>query len=194
MCLAARPVAMRPTDTQELLHRARSGDRSAFDALYALLYDELLEAARSRLRSAPGPATLDTVGLVHEAYVRLAQGSEVPWTDRAHFLAVAARAMRCAVVDHLRARSAQKRGGGDIHVTLSEHAAGAPSDPHTLLVIDDALTRLAAFNDRLPRVAECRLFGGLSEEETAEALNISLRTAQRDWQRARAWLREALGA
>ena len=185
---------MAPLDTAELLHRARSGDRGAFDALYARLYDELLASARSQLRRAPGPVTLDTVGLVHDAWVRLASGANVPWAGRSHFLAVAARAMRCAVVDHLRARSAEKRGGGEVLVTLSDHAPGASPDPHTLLVIDDALTRLAAFNDRLPRVAECRLFGGLSEEETAEALNISVRTAQRDWQRARAWLQEALSA
>jgi RNA polymerase sigma-70 factor, ECF subfamily len=183
---------MRSTDTAELLARARSGDRSAFDALYSRLYDELLVAARSQLRRSSGPSTLDTVGLVHEAYVRLADGADVPWADRAHFVAVAARAMRCAVVDHLRARTAGKRGGGELHVTLSEHASGTPADPHTILAIDDALTRLGAFSERLPRVAECRLFGGLSEAETAEALNISLRTAQRDWRRARAWLREAL--
>ncbi len=185
---------MAPSETAELLERARSGDRSAFDTLYARLYDELLAAARSQLRRAPGLVTLDTVALVHEAWVRLAAGADVPWAGRSHFLAVAARAMRCAVVDHIRAGAAAKRGGGEVMVTLSDHAPGAAPDPDTLLAIDDALTRLAAFNERLPRVAECRLFGGLSEEETAEALNISVRTAQRDWQRARAWLQEALGA
>ena len=183
---------MKPTDTTDLLARARSGDRAAFDALYERLYDDLLSAARGQLRRAGSGDTLDTTALVHEAYVRLVDEKSVPWDCRAHFLAIAARAMRRAIVDYARERGALKRGGGTPHVTLSADVLGTAEDPDTLIAIDDALSRLGEFNERLPRVAECRLFAGLTEEETAGALDVSLRTVQRDWQRARAWLQEAL--
>jgi RNA polymerase sigma factor (TIGR02999 family) len=178
--------------TVELLRSSRSGDRSAFDHLYTRLYEELLAAARGQLRRYWGD-TLDTTALVHEAYIRLVDEQSVPWECRAHFLAVAARAMRRAVVDHIREQTALKRGGGRPHVTVALELMAAPSEPDMLIAIDNALTSLACFNERLPQVAECRLFGGLTEEETAGALGISLRTVQRDWQRARAWLQQELG-
>jgi RNA polymerase sigma factor (TIGR02999 family) len=178
--------------TTELLARSRAGERLAFDILYERLYQDLLGVARGQLRRYPRRGTLDTTALVHEAYVRLVDETGVPWECRAHFLAIAARAMRRAVVDYIRERSAQKRGGGAPHVTLSLDHMGVSQAPDTLITIDAALSSLATFDERLCQVAECRLFGGLTEEETAQALGISIRTVQRDWQRARAWLQEAL--
>jgi RNA polymerase sigma factor (TIGR02999 family) len=177
--------------TAELLLQSRAGDKSSFDCLYTRLYRELGEAARGQLRRYRCD-TLDATALVHEAYIRLVDERDVPWDCRAHFLAVAARAMRRAVVDHIRERMALKRGGGRPHITLAPDLVAAPQQPETLIAIDDALSTLAAFNERLPRVAECRLFGGLTEEETARALGVSVRTVQRDWQRARAWLQQEL--
>jgi RNA polymerase sigma-70 factor, ECF subfamily len=180
------------TSTAELLALSRSGDRVAFDTLYTRLYDDLQSAARGQLRHRSGGATLDTTGLVHEAYIRLVDETGVPWACRAHFLGVAARAMRRAIVDYVRERTARKRGGGVAHVTLVPDLVGIAHEPEILIGIDDALSAMAQFNDRLSRVAECRLFGGMSEEETAAALDVSVRTVQRDWQRARAWLQAEL--
>jgi RNA polymerase sigma factor (TIGR02999 family) len=178
--------------TAELLVRSRDGDRLAFDVLYTRLYHDLQGVARGQLRRFRSGDTLDTTALVHEAYFRLVDETSVPWECRAHFLAIAARAMRRALVDYLRERGAQKRGGGRPHVTLPAELLGGAPPLETLLAIDDVLARLATFSERLPRVAECRLFGGLTEEETARALGVSVRTVQRDWRRARAWLQEGL--
>lgn len=183
---------MNRLDTAELLARSREGDRAAFDALYAHLYEQLQVAARGQLRRHRSGGTLDTSALVHEAYVRLLNEQRVPWESRAHFLGVAARAMRRVIIDDARRRTARKRGGELLHVTLSPELSVPVEDIHTLLAIDEAITRLAGFDERLPRVAECRLFAGLSEEETATALDVSLRTVQRDWKRARAWLQREL--
>ncbi len=177
--------------TTDLLLSSSAGDRSSFDLLYEHLYCELHDAARAQLRRYHGD-TLDATALVHEAWLRIVDVQDVPWECRAHFLAIAARAMRRAVVDHIRARTALKRGGGHRAITLVHDVAAFDGDPVTLIAIDDALAMLGEFDDRLQRVAECRLFGGMSESETATALDVSLRTVQRDWQRARAWLQEAL--
>lgn len=179
--------------TAELLLNSRAGDRSSFDQLYSRLYGELRDAARGQLRHYHG-ATLDPTALVHEAYMRLVDERDVPWEDRVHFIAVAARAMRRAVVDHLRERMALKRGGGRPHVTLVPELVGESHAPETLIAIDHALSTLETFNERLAQVGESRLFGGLTEEETAAALGVSVRTVQRDWRRARAWLQEELRA
>lgn len=178
--------------TAELLLKSRAGERWAFDTLYTRLYDDLQGVARGQLRRYGAGDTLDTTALVHEAYVRLVDETSVPWECRAHFLAIAARAMRRALVDYTRERHAQKRGGGSPHVTLPADLFGVAPPLETLMVIDDALSELATFDDRLPRVAECRLFGGLTEAETAQALGVSVRTVQRDWRRARAWLQQEL--
>lgn len=183
---------MSGTSTADLLIRSRAGDRHAFDAVYTRVYDDLLTVARGQRRRVGGSDTLDTTSLVHEAYFRLVDERSVPWECRAHFLAIAARAMRRAAVDYIRERGAQKRGGNFRHVALTSDIFGEPSDPETLIAIDTAIAGLAKFNDRLAQVAECRLFGGLTESETAEALTTPLRTVQRDWQRARAWIQQAL--
>jgi RNA polymerase sigma factor (TIGR02999 family) len=179
-------------DTAELLVQSGAGARPAFDQLYSRLYEELRGAARGQLRRYRAGDTLDTTALVNEAYLRLSEEKPVDWACRAHFLAIAARAMRRVIVDYVRERGAQKRGGRAPHVTLAHDLIGRAQDPETLIAVDEALSELAAFNERLARAAECRLFGGMTEEETAAALGVSLRTAQRDWQRARAWLQQAL--
>lgn len=189
--MLARLAANR-VNTADLLMRSRGGDRQAFDVLYTRLYEDLLAVARGQLRRYRRGQTLDTTALVHEAYVRLVDEKSVPWACRSHFLAIAAKAMRRAIVDYMRERGAQKRGGNRPHVTLSSQVVGVESESDDLIAIDDALKRLAAFNERLPQVAECRLFGGLTEQETAQALGVSVRTVQRDWRRARAWLQEEL--
>ena len=174
----------------ELLQAADSGDGAAFEKLYARTYDELRRLAH-RVRQS-NQQTLNTTALVHEAWMRMVPVRDVPWECRAHFLAIAARAMRRAVVDHIRAHTALKRGGGLRAVTLVHDVATFDGDPVTLIAIDDALAMLGEFDDRLQRVAECRLFGGMSEAETATALGVSVRTVQREWRRARAWLQDAL--
>jgi RNA polymerase sigma-70 factor, ECF subfamily len=179
-------------NTLQLLAQARAGDKEAFDSLFSRLYAELRAIAHRRLAGQRHRDTLDTGALVHEAYARLVDES-VSAESRAHFLAIAARAMRRVIVDYARERTARKRGGGRANVTIPPDVASASPDIDTLIMIDDALASLAEFDERLVRVAECRLFGGLTEEETAAALDISVRTVQRDWPRARAWLQQRLG-
>lgn len=181
-------------DVTQLLLAYGQGDRQAFDRLVPLVYDDLRRIARRHLRRGRPGQTLDTTGLVHEVYLKMVDPSRVDWQNRAHFLAVSARAMRQVIIGYARRRSADKRGGGAIAVTLEEGQIAIDEQAEGLLALDQALSRLAQRNERLARVIECRFFAGLSEEETAEALGVSLRTAQRDWLRARAWLREELGA
>jgi RNA polymerase sigma factor (TIGR02999 family) len=176
-----------------LLRQMQGGDRAAFDQVVPLIYDELRRVARAQLRRVGPGRTLDTTGLVHEAYLKMAgqQGLEVE--NRRHFLAVSAHAMRQILVDYARARLAAKRGGGEVRVTLEEQTAVTDAEAGRLLDIDRALEGLRAESERMAKIVECRYFAGLTEEETAEALDASLRTVQREWKRARAWLREALG-
>lgn len=181
----------RPEGVTQLLLAYRDGDRDAFDRLVPMLYDDLRRIARRQLRRSPGQ-TLDTTGLVHEAYLKLIDPAKVDWQDRGHFLAVSARAMRQVIIGYARKRSAGKRGGGERPVTLDEAQIAIDDQAERLLALDRALERLGGRDERLARVVECRFFAGLSEEETAQALGVSLRTAQRDWMRARAWLKEEL--
>jgi RNA polymerase sigma factor (TIGR02999 family) len=172
----------------------------ALDALVPVLYHELRAIARRHLagREAgrPGGATLVTTALVHEAYLKLAaaarDGAPGPWRDRPHFLATAAVAMRQILVDRARARVAAKRGGARVRLTLEEDAVAVGDAPEALLEIDDALGRLAAVAPRLARVVECRFYAGMTEEEIAAALGVTVRTVQRDWAKARMLLRRAL--
>jgi len=182
------------SDIGELLRAWGEGDRTAFDRLVPLVYPELRRIARNHLRRTPRGQTLDTTALVNEAYVKLARDSGLQLADRGHLLAVFARAVRQVIITRARARVAQKRGGGQINVTLDEERVGGVGSAEWLLDLDRALTRLGERDERLARVVDCRFFAGMSEEETCEALGISLRTAQRDWMRARAWLRSELEA
>jgi len=182
-----------PSEVTELLQAHGRGQADAFGRLVPLVYEDLRRVARSQLRRMRVGETLDTTGLVHEAYLRLVDQTQARWHDRGHFLAVSAVAMRQVLIDHARQKSRLKRGGGMQLATFDEGATAAAEDAERLLEIDLALGKLADVNPRLVRVVECRYFAGLSEHETAEAMGVSLRTAQREWLKARAWLREELG-
>jgi RNA polymerase sigma factor (TIGR02999 family) len=180
----------RPADAEvtRLLGALRGGDDAALDRLFPLVHDDLRTIAARLLRhEAPGH-TLQPTDLVHEAYLRLAGGPSATPEDRAHFLAIAARAMRHLLVDHARRRRAAKRGGGASPVRITNEQVGVDLSFDELLALDDALERLGALDPRLRQVVECRFFGGLTEPETAQALGVTTRTVQRDWARARAWL------
>lgn len=157
------------------------------------VYGELLRIARHHLRRHRQGMTLNTTAVVHEAYLKLADGRG-EWSDRAHFLALASRAMRQLIVDHARRRHAAKRGAGALHVTLSEAAEVANPPAIDPLEVEQALVELAALDPMLERVVECRFYAGLSVEETALALARSTRSVERDWARARAYLFLALQA
>jgi RNA polymerase sigma factor (TIGR02999 family) len=175
-----------------LLRAYDEGDRSAFDRMVPLVYDELRRLARRHIRRGPRGQTLNTTGLVHEAYLKLAGSPELRLRDRGHLMAVTACAMRQVMVSRARARLADKRGGGVAHVELEEGQVGMEPAAEWLIDLDRALAGLRDHDEHLAQVFECRYFAGLSEEETAEALGTSLRTVQRGWMRARAWLRDAL--
>ncbi|MBP9145086.1 MAG: RNA polymerase subunit sigma-70 [Thermoanaerobaculia bacterium] len=170
-----------------------SGDSSAFPALVELLYAELKRIARSQLR-AGRPAGLETTALVHEAYMKLAASAATPARDREHFFAVCARAMRQLVIDQHRAANAGKRGEGIVHLPLDTGVHILDVGATDLERVHDALERLEEINPQLVRLVELRVFAGLTEAETAATLGLPLRTAQREWQRARAWLRLDLEA
>jgi RNA polymerase sigma factor (TIGR02999 family) len=172
----------------QLLLAWGAGDAKALEQLMPLVLDELRSLARGYMnRQRPGH-TLQTSALVNEAYLRLVDSSRVQWKSRAHFFAVSAQLMRRVLVDFARARQNLKRGGGARQVSLDEALVVASGQGEELIALDDALTALAALNPRQSRIVELRYFGGLSEEETAEALGVSVRTVRRDWSLARAWL------
>lgn len=174
------------------LNEPRSDEQAALDQLIPIVYEKLRAIARGQLAIREGGGTLSTTGLVHEAYLKLADQSPAAWHDRAHFFALAAVAMRHVLVDRARARLAQKREGVRERVALDAEQIAADAQPEAMLDINDAVDRLAAVEPRMARVVECRFFGGLSEEETAEALGVTTRTVQRDWAKARMLLRRAL--
>ncbi|HZI29978.1 MAG TPA: sigma-70 family RNA polymerase sigma factor [Gemmatimonadaceae bacterium] len=177
----------------DLLVLAAAGDRAALDRAFPLVYDELRRLAHHQLRRENEGHTLSTTALVHEAYMRLVDQKAGAWQDRRHFFAIAATAMRRILVDHARRHHADKRGAARKPVPLENIDQVAVEDRAELLVmLDDALERLATMDERQARVVECRFFGGYTEEETAETLGIGLRTAKRDWARARSWLFQEL--
>lgn len=178
-------------EVTQLLARIRSGDRSAFEVLFPLLYETMRGIARQHLGGADGKTIAPTV-LVHEAYLKLCGANRLDYTDRAHFLASCSRVMRNLIVDDARARQAQKRGGGLVAVTLDEGQLGLGNRSEELLALDEALQRLESLDPRLARVVECRYFAGLDEEETAAALEVTSRTVRRDWVKARGLLRRML--
>jgi RNA polymerase sigma factor (TIGR02999 family) len=175
-------------ETTQLLLASRAGDREAFDRLFGRVYDELRQIAHQRLlRHRPGH-TLSTTVLVHEAYLKLVDQARAEVQDRAHFLALASRAMRFILVDHARAQAAQKRGGGEQPVPLDAVQIAAREPIADMLALDEALERLGRFSERQSQLVEYRFFGGLSYEEIAEVTGTSVRTVKRDWTRARTWL------
>jgi RNA polymerase sigma factor (TIGR02999 family) len=177
----------------QLLAAHRAGEPEAFGQLVHLVYQDLRRIARGQRRRMGGGDTLNTTALVHEAYAKLVAHDGLPLEDRGHLMAVAAVAMRQLLVDYARHRAAGKRGGGASHTPVDEIADALGRDARHILDLDMALHRLAAREPRQARVVECRYFAGLNEQETADALALSVRTVQREWLKARAWLREELG-
>ncbi len=177
-----------PPEITQLLLAWGGGDKAALDALMPIVYDELRKLAKRYMRRQNPNHTLQTTALVNEAYLRLIDSSRVRWQDRTHFFAIAAQLMRRILVDFARARNSLKRGGEQIQITLDERIE-APFEKETNLVaLDEALQKLAKLSQRQSQIVELRYFGGLSEEEIAETLEISTRTVRRDWSLARAWL------
>jgi RNA polymerase sigma-70 factor (ECF subfamily) len=163
--------------------------------LFTLVYDELRRIAARQLRGERPEHTLCTTALVHEAWLELAKLNRIQWQNRAHFLALASQAMRRVLVDYAVARRRQKRGGGQHLQPLEDDALALVKErAEDLLALDEALERLNAMNERHARIVECRFYGGMSVEETAEALGVSPATIKRDWSAARAWLNRELGA
>jgi RNA polymerase sigma factor (TIGR02999 family) len=181
-------------DVTQLLLAWSSGDRSSANQLLDVVYDELRRQAGRAMRRESDNATLQATALVHEAYLRLVDQRRVQWRNRAHFFGIAAQLMRRILVDHARARLADKRGGGRAQVTLEDADAAAPDRSPDVLALDEALERLAALDPDQARLIELRYFGGLTIEETAEALDVSPTTVKSEWALARAWLRRELGA
>jgi RNA polymerase sigma-70 factor (ECF subfamily) len=172
----------------DLLLRAEAGEPAAADSMFPLVYDELRRLAHLHLSRELSARTLGTTELVHEAYLRLIDSTRVAWTGRAHFMAIAASAMRRILVDRARARRSLKRGGKRVPVDLDAAQLSTEERAESLVALDEALVRLRALDDRQARVVECRFFGGMNEEETAAALDVAARTVRRDWVKARAWL------
>lgn len=190
----------KPSDVTRLLESVRTGNRDALDEVFGLIYEELKEVAGRQRRRWLGNYTLDTTGLVHEAYVRLVGQARLEAEGRAHFLALAARAMRHILCDYAREKSAKKRGGGLERLPIDAidgHAIDhwfSDQESDVLLALDAALNRLGEVDERRARVVEQRFFGGLTVDETAAALGISPRTVKRDWVVAQAWLRREMGS
>lgn len=171
-----------------LLLAWRQGDAGALDQLVPVVYDDLRRVARNQLRQERPDHSLQATALVNEAYLRLVDVRRVQWVDRAHFFAVAARLMRRILVDTVRARRADKRGGGAIRVSLADHMMVTGQDGPDLLALNDALDALAAMDPRKAQVVELRFFGGLTVNETAEVLSVSAGTVANDWTMAKLWL------
>lgn len=175
-----------------LLLEHRKGDPEALESLFPLVYEDLRRIARRQLRTERRGHTLNATALVHEAYINLVDNEDVEWRDRAHFFAIASRAMRHLLIDYARRRKAKKRGGERVRVTLHSEMASTEEQTEELLALEEALSALDAHDPRMVRVVECRFFGGMTVPETAEALNVSVRTVERSWTRAKAYLYQAL--
>ena len=175
-------------DLTQLLNAYSEGDEDALDRLMPFVYEQLRKLARARLRQERPGHTLGTTGLVHEAYLKLVDIDQMQWKSRGHFFAMASKVMRRILVNYALRRKAQKRGGGAPHEVLDEERLISDSYAETLLDLDDALTRLEAVHPRQAEALQHRYFGGLTNRETAEALDVSVTTVERDLRFARAWL------
>jgi RNA polymerase sigma factor (TIGR02999 family) len=176
-------------DVTELLLASQAGSQEAMDRLVPLVYDELKVLAAAYLRSERPDHSLQTTGLVHEAYLKLVNAQRTTWESRAHFFGIAALAMRRILVDHARRRRARGDGG---HITLDDHLPGSAASDEDVLAVDAALERLAEFDPRQARIVELRYFAGLTIEQAAEAIGISPATVKREWTMAKAWLMREL--
>jgi RNA polymerase sigma factor (TIGR02999 family) len=185
-------ITPRDARAPDVLTELRSRAQHSLDQVVALTYRELRAIAHRRLAARGPGGTLSTTALVHEAYLKLVDQSRAGWQDLAHFRALASLAMRHVLVDRARERSALKRGGVRRQITLDDEVMALEDQAEALLQLNDALERLATVDPRLARVVDCRFFGGLTEQETAEALGLTTRTVQRDWVKARVLLRRLL--
>jgi RNA polymerase sigma factor (TIGR02999 family) len=181
-------ASLPPSEITNLLVRSGQGDKAALDQLLPLVYQELRRLAHHQLQQERASHSLQTTALVHEAYLRLAGQQAVDWENRYHFFALAAQMMRRVLVDYARARQSEKRGGGAVQVSLSQAEGQAEDRAAEVIALDEALSALAKLNRRQSQVIELRYFGGLSVEETAAVLQVSLSTVLGDWRQARAWL------
>lgn len=181
-----------PGEITTLLSRWSAGDQEAFARLVALAYDDLRAIAHRRLTATGRSDTLATTALVHEVFLRLVgrQGGE--WPSRAHFYAFTSRAMRHVIVDHARRAGADRRGGEQVRIPLEEATVGLSDGSADVLGVDEAITRLAERHPRMAQIVELRFFGGLTTAEVAETLSTSVRTVEREWTRAKAYLLETL--
>lgn len=176
-----------------MIDQAEPGHGNSVDALFTAAYQELHKLARFRLRGGGRHAVLDTTSLVHESYLRLAKAGRLGVGDRAHFLRYAGCAMRSVIIDLVRKRQSGRRGGEADHITLTTRAgAGAKAGERQILRVHEAIDELARYDARIAQVVEMRYFGGLTETEIAEALDVTDRTVRRDWEKARLWLAAAL--
>ncbi len=175
-------------EVTQLLRDWCHGDNAALDRLIPLVHDELHRLAHRYMRRERAGHTLQTTALLNEAYMRLTEVNQIEWKDRTHFFAISANLMRRILVDFARSRGYQKRGGNVIKLEFDDARVPSPKRGSDLLVLDEALSRLAEFGPREAKVVELRFFGGLSEEETAEVLGVSARTVKRDWAMAKSWL------
>ena len=172
----------------ELVRRWNDGEQDVLDDIVDLVYDDLRIIAHKHLKLERDDHTLSTTALVHEAYVKLSERTGSVWQGRAQFFALVSKVMRNLLIDYARRRTASRRGGSKIHVPLDEGRAGVDSELVELLSLDQALDQLEVRNARMARIVECRFFGGMPHAEIAEAIGVSLRTVERDWTRARAYL------
>lgn len=179
-------------DITQMLSDVRGGDAAAWDRLVALVYADLRQMAHRQGAGQMADRTLNTTGLVHECYLRIMRGNAP--NDRQHFFALASRVMRQVIIDHARERLAEKRGGGEHAIPLEQVSEEELVQARQFVALDDALAELARVDERQARIVECRFFAGLTEQETAEALGVSLRLVQREWHEAREWLAKFLEA
>jgi RNA polymerase sigma factor (TIGR02999 family) len=175
-----------------LLQELSGGSDRVVDEMLPLIYDELHQLAQRKLVRERKGHTLNATALVHEAYMKLVDQTRVNWQNRAHFIAIAAQAMRRILINYAQQRKARKRGGGEALVTFMEENVAREARPDELIALDEALHRLSEMNERQGKVVEYWFFGGLTHEEIAEVLNVSLPTVRRDWRLARAWLTKEL--
>lgn len=180
------------TAITELLAELSGGNRTVVDALMPRVYEELQAMARRQLRGERSGHTINTTALVHEAYLKLVGQQQVDWQNRAHFFSIAALAMRRILINYAHRRMAEKRGGGQVVATFEEGEVARETRAEELVSLDEALSRLEQLNERQSQVVTYRFFGGLTQEEIAEVLGVSVPTVRRDWRLARAWLSREL--
>jgi RNA polymerase sigma factor (TIGR02999 family) len=187
-------MIMITSEITQLLQAHASGDEHALDELMPLVYEEMHKMARGRLKGERPDHTYSATALVHEAYLKLVDINRIDWQNRSHFFAIASKVMRNILVNYAVKQKAQKRGGSRQKITFGPSHAVQETDLDEIISVDQALEKLEQLDERQAKVVECRFFGGLTIEETAETLGISEPTVSRDWKMARAWLNRELGA